>query len=67
MVQVKFKTFGANSAFGSFAPGDTMRCSEAMAKHLVEEMRCAVYVAGNPVEEAKPVVEVPKNRGRKAK
>lgn len=67
MVQVKFKTFGANSAFGSFAPGDTMRCSEAMAKHLVEEMLCAVFVDAKPVDEAQPVAEVPKNRGRKAK
>lgn len=36
MVQIKFKAFGSNSAFGGFAPGDTLRTNEAMAKHLVD-------------------------------
>lgn len=44
MVQIKFTTFGATSAGGSFAPGDLMRCHEDMAKHLVDEAKCAVYV-----------------------
>ena len=44
MVQIKFITFGATSAGGSFAPGDLLRCGESMAKHLVEEAKCAVYV-----------------------
>lgn len=58
MVQIKFKTFGATSAGGAFAPGDVMRCSEELARHLVEEAKCAVYVqapsAEEPTEEAKP-------------
>lgn len=42
---VKFKTFGANSAFGSFAPGDLLRCDDAMARHLVEEVQVAEYAS----------------------
>jgi hypothetical protein len=45
MVQIKFIKYGANSAFGGFAPGDRMRCDEAMAKHLVEEVGVAEYAA----------------------
>lgn len=44
MVTIKFKTFGATSAGGSFGPGDIMRCDDKLAKHLVEEAQCAVYV-----------------------
>ena len=63
MVKVKFTTFGANSAFGSFAPGDTLRCSPEMAKHLVNEVRCAVYVGG--LVETQPSEAVPTPRKRK--
>jgi len=52
MVQVKFTTFGANTAFGSFAPGETLRCSEAMGKHLVDEIRCAKYMETPTVDSA---------------
>lgn len=54
MVQIKFKRFGANSAFGGFAPGDKMRCGEAMARHLVEEVGVAEYVQP-PAVPAAPV------------
>ncbi len=58
VIQIKFTTFGANSAFGSFAPGDKLRCSPELAKHLVEELRCAKYAeahAEQEITEAKPV------------
>ena len=61
MVQVKFHTFGATSAGGSFAPGDVLRCSPEMARHLVEEVQCAKYL--QPQQSAE---EAPK-RVRKAK
>lgn len=51
MVQIKFTTFGATSAGGSFAPGDLMRCSANMAKHLVEEAKCAAYVQPKNTDE----------------
>lgn len=51
MKQVKFTTFGANSAFGAFGPGDTLRCSDDLAAHLVGEIRCAVYDEGKPKAE----------------
>lgn len=67
MVQVKFKKFGSNSAFGGFAPGDMLRTSEAMAKHLVDE-GVAVYVE-TPAPKAEPVTEekpapAPTRKGR---
>jgi hypothetical protein len=43
MIKVKFLTFGANSAFGSFGPGDVMSCPSDLAKHLVEEAKVAEY------------------------
>jgi hypothetical protein len=57
MVSIKFKTFGATSAGGSFGPGDIMRCDEKLAKHLVDEAQCAVYLqAPQPVQA--PSVEI---------
>jgi len=69
MVQIKFKAFGSNSAFGGFAPGDTLRTNEAMAKHLVE-LGVAVYSQppAAPVEKPDVVEEVAptrKKRGQK--
>lgn len=57
MISIKFKTFGATSAGGSFGPGDIMRCDDKLAKHLVEEAQCANYMqAPQPVQA--PAVEV---------
>lgn len=64
-MQVKFTTNGANSAFGGFCAGDTLRCSPEMAKHLVEEIKCARYMEA-PVVADEPEPEAPK-RGRKPK
>ena len=44
MVKIKFIVGGANSAFGGFSAGDMLTCSEAMAKHLVDEVKCAKYI-----------------------
>lgn len=52
MVQIKFIVLGANSAVGGFAPGDTARVSEEMARHLVEEAGVAQYVRPVPAEAA---------------
>ncbi|MDZ7863378.1 hypothetical protein [Acidovorax sp.] len=43
MEWITFTTFGSNSAFGSFAPGDQMRVGQEMATHLVDTVRCAVH------------------------
>ena len=43
-MQIRFIKFGANSMFGGFAPGDTMRCSPDMAKHMVDELGVAEYI-----------------------
>lgn len=61
MVKVKFITSGANSAFGGFAVGDVLVCSESMASHLVDDIRCAKYD-----QPQKEVIEesVPVRRGR---
>lgn len=42
-VQIKFTASGSSSATGNFAPGDLLRCSPEMARHLVEEAGCAKY------------------------
>ena len=51
-VQIKFTVGGANSVCGGFSAGDMLRCSAAMAKHLVEDAKCAEYAAtpANPPE-----------------
>jgi hypothetical protein len=64
MVQVRFITFGASSAWGAFAPGDILRCSEETARHLVEEAKCAEYVHAKPAEADNTQAT---RRGRKAK
>lgn len=65
MVQIKFRTSGANSMLGGFASGDIARVSEAFARHLVEEARVAEYLAvpAAEVNAAKPA----KTTRRKAK
>lgn len=42
-MQIKFITSGANSAYGGFCAGDTLRCSDEMARHLVDQ-KCAIYL-----------------------
>ena len=44
-VQIKFTASGSSSATGNFAPGDLLRCSAEMARHLVEEAQCAQYTS----------------------
>jgi hypothetical protein len=60
-VQIKFTKFGSNSAFGGFAPGDTMRCSAELAKHLVEDVKVARYLEAPTPGDAPKVVT--KQRG----
>lgn len=35
-VQIKFLVSGANSVYGGFSAGDTLRCPEAVAAHFVD-------------------------------
>ena len=68
MQRIRFTTFGATSAGGSFSPGDIMRCDDALARHLVEEARCAVYADAQPKTEsaeepARPVVRRRRSSG----
>ena len=42
-MRVKFTKFGANTATGSFAPGDIAEVSDALAKHFVEDAGVAGY------------------------
>jgi len=65
MVNVKFITTGANSAFGGFSTGDSLRCGEEMAKHLVD-FGVAVYAeARAPVAVVVVAAEVPIKRKAK--
>lgn len=66
MVQIKFITFGATSAGGSFGPGDVMRCDDTLAEHLVDEAKCAVYVESKLQATSETVKsKVKNNRKRK--
>jgi hypothetical protein len=53
--QIKFTTSGASAAIGGFGPGDTLRCDEALARHLVKEARCAKYIDTPARAEPAPV------------
>jgi hypothetical protein len=44
MQTIKFKAFGSSAVFGSFAPGDVLRCSDDVARHFVEDAQAADYV-----------------------
>lgn len=57
MQTIKFTTFGACSAAGSFGPGDILRCDDALAQHLVAEAQCARYV--EPAAPRTPADEQP--------
>ncbi len=59
-VQIEFTATGANSAFGGFSPGDLMRASPEMARHLVEEIGVAKYVEAAP--EDKPAAKAIKGK-----
>jgi hypothetical protein len=61
-MQIKFITGGANSAFGGFSAGDTLRCSEEMAKHLVEDLGCAIYMDAPGAKIAPSDPETPKRK-----
>ena len=43
MKAIKFVRGGSNTILGNFAPGDVARCSDALAKHLVDEVKVATY------------------------
>lgn len=58
MVQVRFKTQGANSLLGGFSSGDVARVNAEFARHLVEEAKVADYV--NPSDASQPAAEEPK-------
>jgi len=49
---VQFTSNGSNSVFGNFAAGDTLRCGDAMARHLVREARVAKFM--EPAADAPP-------------
>jgi hypothetical protein len=47
-VQIIFTATGSSAATGNFAPGDTLRCGQELARHYVEEAQCARYADGAP-------------------
>ena len=67
MRQIQFTAFGSSSAFGSFEPGDTLRCADDVARHFVEEACCAKYsdAAPPPAPPAAPVQPAAKRAAAK--
>lgn len=63
MQSIKFTKFGANSQFGSFQPGDVMRCSQELADHLVKEgvaKSLDIVPVANTAPADKPAVKITK-------
>jgi hypothetical protein len=71
MPQIIFTASGSSSAFGNFAPGDTLRCSDDEARHFVEEACCAKYAEAPaaadpaPADEPEPAAPAAAKAGKK--
>ncbi|MDT7836464.1 hypothetical protein [Aquabacterium sp. OR-4] len=74
MRKIEFTTYGSSPIVGGFAPGDTARIDDEMARHFVEDVGCARFVdtvqASAPVETqetaAKPAAKRSKRTGEQA-
>ena len=64
MAQIKFNSRGSSAAFGNFAPGDVLVCSDELAKHFVEDAQCANYV--EPKSTEAPAAAPSAKAGKKA-
>jgi hypothetical protein len=64
-MQIKFIVGGANSAIGGFSAGDTLRCSDELAAHLVNDIKCAEYIAAPAAPAAiAPEANKPRRKGK---
>lgn len=52
-MRIKFKKYGSNTAFGSFAPGDLLSTSDEMAAHLVAAGIAAYHDAPSAAQVAR--------------
>lgn len=59
MTQIRFIRGGSNTMIGNFAPGEVLRCGDALAKHFVQDVKVAEYI-----ETAQPQAK-PRKRERK--
>ena len=64
--QIKFLVGGANSLVGGFCAGDRARVSEALAKHLVEDLGVAKFDEPQVQAVPEPAAESAKNEPIKA-
>lgn len=69
MKQIEFIRGGSNTILGNFEPGDSARCSDVLAQHLVADVRVAKYRTAEAKPELEgetaPSVALQKRRGRK--
>ena len=56
VVRIRFQKLVISTVYGNLAPGSILACSEAFARHCVEDLGAAEYLAA-PVAPA--VVEAP--------
>lgn len=66
MKKIVFTATGCCSAIGNFAPGDTARLGDAIARHLVEEAGCAKYAEVAVVEVSAAEESPTRRKGRRA-
>jgi len=67
MVQVRFKTQGANSLLGGFSSGDVARVNADFARHLVDEAKVADYVNQPQAEQSAQQDTKPSRRAKVSK
>lgn len=67
MVQVRFKTQGANSLLGGFSAGDVARVGAEFARHLVDEAKVADYVNQPEAEQSAQQDIKPSRRAKVSK
>jgi hypothetical protein len=60
-VQIQFTRQGSSTVVGNFGPGDTLRCDESLAHHLVAEAKVARYM------QTPALLQAPPQRGRRTR
>lgn len=62
IVELKILKTIVSSQFGALSYGDVLRCGEAYARHLVEDLAAAKYVNQQPTHQLTPPAVTRKGR-----
>jgi hypothetical protein len=67
MARIRFKSMVISSQYGTCMPGEMIVCSDAFARHAVEDLGAAVYLETPPAAPAAPVTPAAPVKGRRRK